>query len=179
MWHLVRRTVGQIVDGTLEPGRGAAWLWHEASHRAEPEGDLRIFIGLASELEDHPEHAEHYRREIVREAAALLARTEPRQWLRLQAAPDRPLSRSTTQGQAPVDVAGLHLPVELTADLTGWSARWREVQAAGGLESITDAERFVNAGRDLAERLQTSLGEAWHVEYYPEPIRLPGVWVRS
>ncbi|NTW39961.1 MAG: hypothetical protein HGA44_08720 [Cellulomonadaceae bacterium] len=177
--RLVRLTARQIVDGTLEPGRGAAWLWREASYRAEPEGDLRIFIGLASELQDHPEDAEYYRMEIVREAAALLARAEPRRWLRVQAAPDRPLSLSTTQGQVPVDVAALQLPVELTADLVGWSAHWREVQIAGGFASITEAERFVDAGRELAERLQTNLGETWHVEYYPEPIRPPGVWVRG
>jgi hypothetical protein len=69
--------------------------------------------------------------------------------------------------------------VELTADLVGWSAHWREVQSAGGFASITEAERFVNDGRDLAERLQTNLGEDWHVEYYPEPIRTLGVWVRA
>ncbi len=179
LWHLVRLTARQIVDGTIEPGRGAAWLWREAESRAEPEGDLRVFVALASELEDHPEHAQYYGTEIVREAAALLARAKPRQWLRVQAAPDRPLSRSTTGGYVPIDVGVLHLPAELTADLDRWSAHWHEVQSARGFASIPDAERFVDRGRDLAQRVQTSLGETWHVEYYPEPIRPPGVWVRA
>lgn len=179
LWHLVRYTARQIVDGVLDPGAGAAWMWREASYRAEPEGDLRIFVGLASELEDHPDHRELFAREIVRESAELLARTEPRRWLRLQADAARPLSMSTTRGQAPVDLSGLGLSEALASRVSAWSDEWTDVLDRGGFASIAEAEGFVDVGRNVAEALQECLGPGWHVEYYPEPIRPPGVRLRT
>ena len=140
---------------------------------------LRIFIGLASEFEDHPDGREELRRESVRQSAALLAWEEPRRWLRLQADADRTLSMSTTQGQAPVDLKGLALFEALASRVSAWSDAWRDVLDSGGFASIEEAEGFVDVGRNVAEALQECLGPGWHVEYYPEPIRPPGVRLRT
>jgi hypothetical protein len=178
LWHLVTHTAQQIVRGTLDPITGARWIWREASHRAEPEGDLRIFIGLASEADDHPNDREELGRAVAQESAALLARGKPRQWLRLQADPVRALSISTTRGQAPVGPDELALTDALASRVAGWSQAWTHILDGGGFSSTTDAETFVENGRVLAEALQDWLGSRWNVEYYPEPIRPPGLRLR-
>lgn len=48
----------------------------------------------------------------------------------------------------------------------------------GGFASTRAAEEFVEAGRVLVSRLQEELGEAFVVEYLPEPIRPPGLKMR-
>lgn len=180
LWQLVRHTARQIVDGVLDPEVGARWIWDEAAYRAEPEGDLRPFVGLASELDDPSlDHRDQYHRLIVQEAAALLARGEPRRWLRLQVDTEQPLSVTTSNGSAPAVLNDLGLSPALISRVSAWGAAWRDVLATGGFASLTEAEGFVEAGRELAEALQEALGRTWHVEYYPEATRPPGVHLRT
>jgi hypothetical protein len=124
-WHLARRTAGDIVAGRIRAARGAHELWL-AYQKVRDSGDLRIFVGLASTLDDHPEDTEHI------EAAILAAARELLDW-----------------------------------------------PASGGFDSEHDAERFVAAGQRLVVQLQDELGASYHVEYLPEPIRPPGVKLRT
>ena len=78
--HLVRHIAASIVVGTSDPVSGAHEIWR-LSHDIEREGDLRIFIGLASEAQNSP----GYEPDIRRAAAELLARPTLRRWALLQA----------------------------------------------------------------------------------------------
>jgi hypothetical protein len=75
-WHLARRTAGDIVAGRIRPARGATELWL-AYLKVRDNGDLRVFVGLASMLDDHPEDAERIEAAIVAAARELLARPAP------------------------------------------------------------------------------------------------------
>ncbi|MEZ0447209.1 hypothetical protein [Cellulomonas sp. ICMP 17802] len=178
VWNLVRDTAQRIVDGDLDPVEGARWITRVAYHRAEPEGDLRIFVGMASEADD-PNSLDLYRPRIVHEAAALLERDMPRRWLRVQADAERPLSIATTRGAAPLDHDDVDLPQNISSQVGSWAREWRDVLAAGGFASLAEAEGFVAAGSKLATSVEDRLGPGWRVEYYPEPIRPPGVRLRS
>ena len=46
-------------------------------------------------------------------------------------------------------------------------------------QSADDAESFVRSGEELVVQLQRELGDLWHVEYMPEPIRPPGLRLRN
>lgn len=182
-WNFARRLAGEIVAGRISPARGADDLWM-MYRRVMDNGDLRIFVGLASELQDHPEAADELARQIVAEAQALLDRAEPRRWIKLMALPGRsPLTQTAGHDQVRVDLEALHLSDRLRADVARWGSQfaatlggWPE---SGGFASIQAAERFVEAGRHLVERLQDELGPTYHVEYMPEPIRPPGVKLRG
>lgn len=178
IWQLVRHTARQIVDGTLEPIEGARWLWREASYRAEPEGDLRVFEGLASEADGHPDDRAQLSHAVVQEAVQLLARETPRRWLRVQADPERALSVATTRGQTPVTPIELGLSSALAARVAAWSQAWQQNLDEGGFASAGQAEAFVEDGRLLAKEIQRSIGSDWNVEYYPEPTRSPGLQLR-
>jgi hypothetical protein len=54
LWVLARHFARQLVSGEIEPYVGARWIWAKTAKRVEKEGDLRIFVGLASEWDDHP-----------------------------------------------------------------------------------------------------------------------------
>lgn len=198
LWQLVRSTARQIVDGEIDPYDGAAWIrWH-AAHDLEPEGDLRVFTGLASTYEDLPADdaplpltwprsatddltgpRDRLRRDIVRAAEDLLARAELRRWLRLRADTDRPLSLSSAHGTPPpVDPTDLPVPANVAEQVDAWRLAWREVEGRGGFDSREHAGRFVEEGRALAAALQNALGDAWVVEYLPEPTAPPGLRVR-
>lgn len=179
LWQLVRETASRVVDGTADPIGAAKWLWRPASDRLEPEGDLRIFIGLASEADDHPDQRQVIADEVVNQCRLLLARPRPRRWLRLKADVDHVLSLATTSGQSPRGLEELPVPEALAARLLAWRNQWTDVMRRGGFVSVRSAQDFVTAGGTLAEALQEVLGDEWHVEYYPEPIRLPGVRLRS
>jgi hypothetical protein len=179
LWHLARLTAQQIVDGELDPGAGARWLWWHAAHDLEPEGDLRVFIALASDLDDHPGLRDELHEEIVRAAADLLSRDRMRRWLCVRADAEHPLTLRTTGGtDPPVDPDDLPVPPTTRAQVAAWSHRWREVLAGGGFASPAAAERFVAEGADLVEALRQTLGPGWQVEYHPEPTRPPGVRLR-
>ena len=181
-WHLARRTAGDIVAGRIGPARGATELWL-AYLKVRDNGDLRIFVGLASMLEDHPQDAEQIEADMVAAARELLARPAPRRWIKLMAVRGRsPLTQSTGPGDIEVDPEALHISDGLRSGLARWDAYFAAVlsgwPAAGGFDSEHDAERFVAAGRQLVSRLQGELGASYHVEYMPEPIRPPGVKLR-
>lgn len=198
LWQVVRSTARQIVDGEVDPYDGAGWIWRHAAHVLEPEGDLRVFVGRASEYaelpadgaplplawprsaaDDLPGYRDRLRREIVRAAEDLLARAEPRRWLRLSADAGHPLSLTTQHGTLPpVDPTGLPVPADVVAQVDAWRLAWRAVEGRGGFDSREHAVRFVEEGRALAASLQEALGDTWVVEHWPEPTAPPGLRLR-
>lgn len=182
-WNLVRETARAIVDVEIVPEVGARKIWRWAWDVADS-GDLRIFVGLASELEDHPGDHARLEGQILAEAAELLRRPRPRTWIKLMATNGgSALSRTLGSGAVAVDPADLAISPQLRSDVAAWSAEHARVMAGwprnGGFESTSDAERFVDAGRQLGSRLQSELGQDYHVEYMPEAIRPPGLRLRS
>lgn len=92
-----------MVAGRTSPARGATELWL-AYLRTRDNGDLRVFAGLASTLDDHPEDAEQIEADMVAAARELLARPAPRRWIKLRAARGRsPLTQSTGPDDIEVD----------------------------------------------------------------------------
>ena len=200
LWQVVRSTARQIVDGEVDPCDGAAWIWRHAGHDRALEGDLRVFIGLASEYEglpadgaplppgwprsaadDLPGYRDRLRRETVRAAEDLLGRAEPRRWLRLSADADHPLSLSLPSQHGtlpPVDPTGLPVPAGVAEQVDAWRLAWRAVEGRGGFDSREHAVRFVEEGRALAASLQEALGDTWVVEHWPEPTAPPGLRLR-
>lgn len=181
-WHLARRTAGDIAAGRIGPARGATELWL-AYRKVRDNGDLRVFVGLASMLDDHPENAEQIEADMVAAARELLARPAPRRWIKLMAVRGRsPLTQTTGPDDVAVDPETLQISDGLRSDLARWDRYFVAVlsgwPAADGFDSEHDAERFVAAGQQLASQLQDELGETYHVEYMPEPIRPPGVKLR-
>lgn len=182
LWWLVRRAAKQIVSGDLSPSRGAAWIWSNAAHEVEEEGDLRIFVGLASEREDHPEAGDEIDKQIVAAAMELLDRPIPRRWLRVQARNgELPLSLSKSRGLEPVSAPDLGISDELSDAVAQWAEDYNDTYSsvANGFESQAAAEDFVGRGRALVADLQRELGDSWRVEFYPEPIRPPGLRLRA
>jgi hypothetical protein len=183
LWQLVRRTASGIVAGRIKPADGAYEIWG-AYHHVRDSGDLRIFVGLASHLDGHPEDADQIEADIVVAAQELLARPAPRRWIKLMAVRGRsPLTQTASPYDVEVHPETLQLSDALLSDLARWDAvfatalsDWPE---GGGFESEQDAERFVAAGRHLVSQLQEELGPSYYVEYMPEPIRPPGVKLRQ
>jgi hypothetical protein len=181
-WHLVLRTAREIVAGRMTPAGGASELVL-AYDKARDSGDLRIFAGLASVLDDHPEDAARIEDQIVAAAQELLARPGPRRWIKLMAVSGRsPLTQTAGQYQAEVDPGTLPLSDGLRADLARWDGRHAAALSgwpgSGGFDSAQDAEQFVAEGRRLTSRLQEELGPGYHIEYMPEPTRPPGLKLR-
>ncbi len=182
LWHLARRAAGDMVAGQIRPARGVAELW-PAYLKVRDNGDLRIFAGLASTLEDHPEDAEHIEADMVAAARELLTRPAPRRWIKLMAVQGRsPLTQTTGPDNIEIDPGTLHISDGLRSDLARWDAYFASAVSgwpgAGGFDAEHDVERFVAAGRQLVSQLQNELGASYHVEYRPEPIRPPGVKLR-
>jgi hypothetical protein len=182
-WRLVRRTAAEMMAGRIRPSDGANELWL-AYQNVRDNGDLRIFVGLASMLDDHPEDAEQLEADMVAAARELLARPAPRRWIKVMATRGRsPLTQTSGPDDREVDPASLPLSDGLCSDLAHWDAHLRAVlsswPAAGGFDSELDAEQFVAEGRQLVSQLQDELGASYHVEYMPEPIRPPGVKLRA
>ena len=145
-WHLARRTAGDMAAGRIRAARGATELWL-AYLKVRDNGDLRVFVGLASTLDDHPEDAEQIEVDMVAAARELLARPAPRRWIKLMAVRGRsPLTQSTGPGDIEVDPETLEISDDLRFDLARWDAylaavlsRWPET---GGFDSEYDVERF-------------------------------------
>jgi hypothetical protein len=174
LWALVREKAADIVSGRVSPYEGASWIWG-ASDQVKREGDLRIFVGLASEWDDHSDYRSVYDTQIIEAARGLLARVELRRWVKIQACSGRwPLwerDRNLAHDELP-------LTDELRHDLATWAADFDSAQRRGGpgpskFPAQTDAEAFVARGSAMAARLQTELGDAWHVEYTPTPSAFP------
>lgn len=173
-WSLARVTAQQIGEGVISPVAGADEIWRSAFHRVEDSGDLRIFIGLASTLHDHPEDLAVIESEIVAAAKELLQRSRPRRWLKLMAQVGRsPLSRTAGESHIELNPADLPIEPELVADIEAWAAEHLEVlrewPRTGRFESEQQAEVFVQQGERLAAQLQAAVGVDYHVEYMPEP----------
>ena len=178
-WQLIRLTARGIVAGSVGPIDGANQIWQRSSHITE-EGDLRVFVGLTSQLEEHPSSAAALNKAILVAAADLLARAKPRRWIRLQASADvSPLGHHNPDGYRMIELQSEPITTDLMSELKAWNDDFHSVldgwPARGGFRSEADAEAFVGRGGELAARLQTELGSTRHVEYYPEPIRPPGV----
>ena len=184
LWRLTQLVATQIVAGSIAPYEGARWIWTKASHDVAEEGDLRIFVGLASEREDHPDAGAKIDAQIIEAAKELLARAEPRRWLRLQARHgESPLSRWRPEALEPVAEESLDLSPALAAALTSWAkdydSTFGDDADRSGFPSPGHAEAFVERGRTLAADLQGELGDSWHVEFYQEPTRPPGLRLRA
>lgn len=176
LWLLVRNAAQLIVDETISAHAGAHLIW-QWSYRVAAEGDLRIFIGLASELDDHPDMRDSMEGQIRREAAELLARDTPRTWVQVRALAgcDWPLCCPNPPRVLRRD------EVPCTSDLVDRLRAWQATFERHALPPVPygmsiftnqpDAVAFVELGRDLAHELQAQLGEHWHVEYYPEPTK--------
>ena len=87
-----------------------------------------------------------------------------------------PLSRYHWESVA-LDPRELDLSPDLLAALNAWAGTYDE--SVDGFGSQAEAELFVRVGRGLVARLQDELGAGWHVEYWPEPTRPPGLRLRS
>jgi hypothetical protein len=178
-WRLARRTADDIVTGRVRAARGANALWL-AHQEVRDSGDLRIFVGLAATLDDHPEAVDRIEADIIAAARELLDRPAPRRWIKLMAAVGRfPLTQTMGSDDIEVDPEALRLSDGLRFDLARWKAYFEATlsgwPASGGFDSEHDAESFVVAGQRLVMQLQDELGASYHVEYMPEPIRPPGV----
>jgi hypothetical protein len=177
-YALVLDQARAIVSGDVQPFPGARRIWR-LSDRVEPEGDLRIFIGLASEWEDHPEWRPTYDVEIVEAARTLLARPALRRWVKLSAARDRwPLWQWREGENRNLDRDELMISGVLLHDLDEWASAFDQAQEHPGLgpsgfATQADAEEYVAQGELLVERLQGELGEGWHVEYMPTQSAFP------
>jgi len=175
---LAWRTADDIVAGRVPPASGASEFW-SAYERLRDNGDLRIFVGLASMLEDHSDDAERIEADIVLAARELLARPAPRRWIKLMALRGRaPVTQTVGPDDIEFDLDALYLSGGLRSDLARWNARFEAVLAegpkSGGFDSEDDAESLVDGGQHLVSRLQKELGAGYHVEYMPAPIRPPG-----
>lgn len=68
-------TARQIVDADVSPYKGAAHIWRlAAEENYEGFDDLRVWAGLASEWQEHPQHRETLDANIRDEAQILLER---------------------------------------------------------------------------------------------------------
>lgn len=179
LWLLAKNTAAEIVAGTVSPSRGADWIWWEIHHRIAREGDLRVFGGLASEWDEYAEHRAEIEGFIVDAARELIDQAEPRRWLMVQAQHGRsPVADSGSREELrPTD---LPISEDLAHSLADWATDYDATFATepDGFQSEEEAVTFVERGRDLVGRLQDELGEHWHVEYMPEPIKPPGLRLR-
>ena len=124
--RLVRRQAELIVSGEVNPYDGAAWIWFKAWDRVDREGDLRIFIGLASEWDDHPDLRASIEEQIVDAAAELIRRPELRRWAQVRARCGRwPVTDPRTRR----DLRPPELPASeaMSAALQQWAAHYDEI----------------------------------------------------
>lgn len=181
-WRLVRQAATDIVAGTVNPAEAAETMWR-AHTSVEDSGDLRVFVGLLSELDSYPEGRAAIEVAIVQAATDLLSREAPRQWVKLMASPNRsPLTITSGHSHFDLDSNDLPVPQDLRERVAAWANRLDRILAgwptSGGFRSVEDAEAFVADGRGLVNDLQAALGPGYVVEYMPEPTRPPGLKLR-
>jgi hypothetical protein len=144
LWQLARRIAQQIVDGEIAPLHGAAQIWADISNRIELEGDFRIFIGLSSEYEDHPDAKAELERDTVKAAQELLQRDRPRRWILLTARRGQlPLASPRSRDPIPADTLPIRL--DLVESLAEWS---KDYDRSGSAWGASDRPR----GRSFAGR---------------------------
>jgi hypothetical protein len=177
LWLLTRDVLEKISKGSIGAYEGAAWIWRPVYWRIKREGDLRVFVGLASEWDDHPGEREALERDIGEAAVGLLSRGALRQWVKLQARRGESPLRDPHSGRA-LALSELLISDRLRSDLTAWAAEFDRVSAdpgvgPSGFASGTEAGAFVDRGAQLAGAIQTELGDDWHVDYMPTPREFP------
>jgi hypothetical protein len=183
LWAIVRSTARAMLAGDCSPYVGSRRIWR-LSHDVVEEGDLRIFVGLASEWEDHPGARAELDAEMLVAARELLDRSEPRRWIQLQAEPGRsPIVVRRPTGRTHLAVDELPVAAPLRQAIMAWSDLLGQIfepppSGPGGFDDQEHAEAFVREGQHLVERLQDELGDGWHVIYMPEAIRPPGLRLR-
>jgi hypothetical protein len=182
-WRLVRQAATNIVAGKVSPAEAAEVMW-QAYTSVEESGDLRVFVGLLSELDSHPESRAMIEARIVQASEDLLNRISPRQWIKLMAQPGRsPLTITSGHSNFDLDPDDAPVPQGLWERVMAWADRLDRTLAgwptSGGFRSPADAEAFVADGRALVDELQAALGPGYVVEYMPEPIRPPGLKLRT
>ncbi len=180
-WRLIRDIASRVADGDLSPSTGAHSIWRLSS-RVRSEGDLRIFVGLASVLEDHPDSWPALHQQIRQEAQALLARSTLRTWVLLKADAGIAWPLWQPDPRRVLEPDALSVSESLRTELTHWLATFAANVARAvtpGQDRVwgqsvfpdrTQAVAFVDQGHKLALRLQGELGDQFVVEYYPEPV---------
>ena len=98
----------------------------------------------------------------------LLRAVEPEGWPVWNPEPRRALSRGD-----------LGLSEALCDEIEDWirtlpSGRGTREWSVSPFVSHEQAVTFVDAGARLANKMQSELGDGWHVEYYPEPTKPVG-----
>jgi len=175
LWLVTRDVLERIVAGTLNPVAGAEWIWTRIYYRFEKEGDLRVFIGLASEWEDHPPERSRTEESIREAAVDLLLREEPRTWIELRAQEGESPIRTSSDNSA-LPLSDLAISDGTRAELIAWAADYDRAAAKPGkgpgvFNSYAEAVDFTARGSRLVEAMQRELGSDWHVEYLT--IRAP------
>jgi hypothetical protein len=181
-WCLVRQAARDIVARRVDPAVGANVMW-DAYTQVRESGDLRIFVGLLSELDGFPQGDREIEAQIVEEAKSLLSRGAPRHWVKLMGRSGRsPLTQTSGDTDLEIDRNTLPISTVLRSEIDAWGREYERVlegwPESGGFRSTADAETFVEQGRRIVAELQRELGTGYFVEYMSEPIRPPGVKLR-
>ena len=114
----------------MSPSAGYHWIWSQICYRIELEGDLRIFIGLASEWDDHPRSQPALEAQIVAAARTLVAQREPRRWVRVQARQGMsPLATPITLEELPVET--LRVSGDLMKSFVSWASNYEDTFVLG------------------------------------------------
>jgi hypothetical protein len=169
----------ETASGLRNPVDTAHWIWHTMYGLTEHEGDLRIFIGLASEHGDHPSAHQEISDAIVDAAIDILNRGFLRRWICLQARPNEsPLALTSIERREPIPLSGVDITTDLKHRLLEWAEEFDDAQQRPGggpsnFASPRAAEEFVRKGERLTLDLQQELGTEWHVEYMPTPRAFP------
>lgn len=169
----------EMANGARDRVETAHWIWRNVYGQIEPEGDLRIFVGLASEHDDHPTEHQLLADAIGEAANEILGRGFLRHWLCLEARIGMlPVRKTNLEGGTPIDLTSLDVPPALGQRLTSWAyefdtAQQRPGRGPSGFGSVSAAEDFVARGENLRAALQNHLGSAWHVEYMPTARAFP------
>jgi hypothetical protein len=169
----------ETATGLRDPVDTAHWIWHTMHGLTEHEGDLRIFIGLASEHEDRPSAHQEISDAIVDAAIDILNRGFLRRWICLQARPNEsPLALTSIERRELVPLSGVDITTDLKHRLLEWAEEFDEAQQRPGrgpsnFASPRAPEEFVRRGERLTLDLQQELGPEWHVEYMPTPRAFP------
>jgi hypothetical protein len=177
LWLVAKDMLQHIAAGDIGAYEGASRIWSNVYWRIEREGDLRVFVGLASEWQDHPTDREVIEAEIRQAALYLLTRDRLRRWVKLEARHRESPARDP-QSNRPMGLTDLPISNHLRTDLTAWAEEFDHVSASpgagpSGFASSDEAADFVELGQRLAQSLQDELGEQWHVEYLPTPKAFP------
>jgi hypothetical protein len=69
---LVRYWAEQMLAGKLTPYEASRLIWKKASWQLPQDADLMVFVGLASEWEDHPDYREDLEIQMLDEAQRII-----------------------------------------------------------------------------------------------------------